>query len=52
MKKTVMELCANNVKRFHSLTKDWNWYSDDMNENLREIEKFTEIKTVWHTMGN
>ena len=52
MRKTIMELCANNVKRFHSLTKEWNWYSDEMNENLREIEKFTEIKTVWHTMGS
>lgn len=52
MRKTIMELCANNVKRFHSLPKEWNWYSDEMNENLREIEKFTEIKTVWHTMGS
>lgn len=50
-KKTVQELCANNVKRFHSLSKNWDWYSDDNNENLREIEKFVEIKTVWHTMG-
>ncbi|MBK8553081.1 MAG: aldehyde dehydrogenase family protein [Ignavibacteria bacterium] len=52
LKKSVMELCANNVKRFHSLSKDWNWYSDEINENLKEIEKFIEIKTVWHTMGN
>ena len=52
MKKSIMELSANNVKRFHSLTKDWNWYSDDLNENLKEIEKFVEIKTVWHTMGS
>lgn len=51
MKKSIQELCANNVKRFHSLTKDWNWYSDELNENLKEIEKFVEIKTVWHTMG-
>jgi len=51
-KKEVMELCANNVKRFHALPKDHNWFSDDMNENLNEIEKFTEIKTVWHTMGS
>ena len=51
-KKEVMTLCANNVKRFHSLPNDWNWYSDDLNENLKEIEKFTEIKTVWHTMGS
>lgn len=51
-RKTIMELCANNVKRFHSLPKEWNWYSDEMNENLSGIEKFTEIKTVWHTMGS
>lgn len=51
MKKSIQELCANNVKRFHSITKDWNWYSDELNENLKEIEKFVEIKTVWHTMG-
>ncbi|MEP7145856.1 MAG: aldehyde dehydrogenase family protein [bacterium] len=51
MKKNIQELCANNVKRFHALAKDWNWYSDDQNENLKEIEKFVEIKTVWHTMG-
>ncbi|MEO8665804.1 MAG: aldehyde dehydrogenase family protein [Ignavibacteria bacterium] len=51
MKKNIQQLCANNVKRFHSLAKDWNWYSDDLNESLREIEKFIEIKTVWHTMG-
>jgi acyl-CoA reductase-like NAD-dependent aldehyde dehydrogenase len=52
MKKSAMEFCANNVKRFHSLSNDWNWYSDDLNENLKEIEKFVEIKTVWHTMGS
>ncbi len=52
LKKSIMELCANNVKRFHSLPKEWNWYSDEMNENLSGIEKFTEIKTVWHTMGS
>lgn len=52
IKKSVQELCANNVKRFHSLNGDWNWYSDEHNENLKEIEKFIEIKTVWHTMGS
>ncbi len=58
MKKNIQILCANNVKRFHSLSnesnkqKNLNWYDDDLNENLKEIEKFTEIKTVWHTMGN
>ena len=48
--KNIQVLCANNVKRFHSL-KDHDWFSSGQNENLREIEKFTEIKTVWHTMG-
>lgn len=52
MKKTVQELCANNVKRFHMPANEGDWYSDSLNENLREIEKFTEIKTVWHTMGS
>lgn len=51
MKKNVQELCANNVKRFHALSKDWNWFSDEKNETPKEIEKFVEIKTVWHTMG-
>lgn len=51
IKKSVQELCANNVKRFHFCGKNRNWYSDDENENLKEIEKFIEIKTVWHTMG-
>lgn len=50
MKKNVQLLCANNVKRFHHL-KNNNWFSDTANESLKEIEKFTEIKTVWHTMG-
>lgn len=44
-------LCANNVKRFHSLEKQWEWKSDDRNENIYEPGKFVEIKTVWHTMG-
>jgi acyl-CoA reductase-like NAD-dependent aldehyde dehydrogenase len=50
-KKMIQELCANNIKRFHSLPDNWNWYSQELNENLKEIEKFVEIKTVWHTMG-
>lgn len=50
MKKNVQLLCSNNVKRFHHL-KNNNWFSDTANESLKEIEKFTEIKTVWHTMG-
>lgn len=52
MKKNTMTLAANNVKRFHSLSRDWDWYSDSKNETLKDIEKFAEIKTVWHTMGN
>jgi len=50
-KKTIQELCANNVKRFSSIPENHDWYSDKDNENLKEIEKFTELKTVWHTMG-
>jgi acyl-CoA reductase-like NAD-dependent aldehyde dehydrogenase len=49
--KRIKELCANNVKRFHSVAQGWNWFNDNQNESLYEIEKFTEIKTVWHTMG-
>ncbi len=44
-------LCANNVKRFHALARQWNWKSDELNENIHEPGKFSEIKTVWHTMG-
>lgn len=50
-KKSIQELCANNVKRFTSLPEKHDWYSDNDNENLKAIEKFTELKTVWHTMG-
>jgi acyl-CoA reductase-like NAD-dependent aldehyde dehydrogenase len=51
-KKLVQELCANNVKRFKDFSLKTNlWFNDNHNENLKEIEKFTEIKTVWHTMG-
>ncbi len=51
MKKEVQLLCANNVKRFHSTAKGLNWSNTGSNENLQEPERFTEIKTVWHTMG-
>jgi hypothetical protein len=51
-KKPVKELCSNNVKRFCDFggIKRWNWYSDEHNENFKEIEKFTDIKTVWQTV--
>jgi len=51
-KKLIQELCANNVKRFRDLgiKKESDWFNKDKNENLVEIEKFSEIKTVWHTM--
>jgi acyl-CoA reductase-like NAD-dependent aldehyde dehydrogenase len=52
-KKDVQAACANNVKRFvysaHKNVKDY--YEDSVNENLKQIQNFTEIKTVWHTMG-
>jgi acyl-CoA reductase-like NAD-dependent aldehyde dehydrogenase len=51
--KSVQTACANNVKRFvysaHSKSADY--YSDEKNENLHQVQNFTEIKTVWHTMG-
>lgn len=52
-KKDVQAACANNVKRFvySSHRKINDYYSDDMNENLSQVENFVEIKTVWHTMG-
>ncbi len=51
-KKQIQELCANNVKRSNYIAKNWDWYNDELNENMKDIEKFTETKTVWHTMGN
>lgn len=51
-KKQIQELCANNVKRGNYISADWDWYNDDANENIKDVEKFTETKTVWHTIGN
>jgi acyl-CoA reductase-like NAD-dependent aldehyde dehydrogenase len=51
-KKQIQELCANNVKRGNYLPADWDWYNDELNETVKDVEKFTETKTVWHTMGN
>ncbi|MBX7045987.1 MAG: aldehyde dehydrogenase family protein [Ignavibacteria bacterium] len=51
-KKQIQELAANNVKRCNFIPKNWNWYDDELNETVKDIEKFTETKTVWHTMGN
>jgi len=51
-KSQIQELCANNVKRANYITADWDWFNDEANETIRDIEKFTEVKTVWHTMGN
>ena len=52
-KKDVQSECASNVKRFiYSAHKSVNdYYIDELNENLKQIQSFTEIKTVWHTMG-
>jgi acyl-CoA reductase-like NAD-dependent aldehyde dehydrogenase len=52
-KKEVMTACANNVKRFiYSAFKDKkDYYNDDKNENILQVQNFTELKTVWHTMG-
>jgi acyl-CoA reductase-like NAD-dependent aldehyde dehydrogenase len=51
-KKQIQELGANNVKRGNYLPADWDWYNDELNETVKDVEKFTETKTVWHTMGN
>ena len=50
-RKLVKELCANNVKRFNETgdNKNWDWFSDKLNENFKEIGKFTELKTVWQS---
>jgi acyl-CoA reductase-like NAD-dependent aldehyde dehydrogenase len=52
-KKDVQSLCANNVKRFvYSTHRNVNdYYDDSLNESVNQIQNFTEIKTVWHTMG-
>ncbi|HRK00866.1 MAG TPA: aldehyde dehydrogenase family protein [Ignavibacteria bacterium] len=50
-RKSLQELCSNNVKRFNFIKPDHDWFNDSDNENLKEIEKFSELKTVWHTMG-
>lgn len=52
-KKMIMELCANNVKRYISsgLNTEKDYFRDELNENLYQIQNFTELKTVWHTMG-
>ncbi len=49
--KQVRELCANNVKRFYKVPANHDWYNDVANEDPKNVESFTEIKTVWHTMG-
>jgi len=52
-KKSVQEDCTGNVKRFiYSAHKSVNeYYNDELDENLQQIQNFTEIKTVWHTMS-
>jgi len=53
MKKSIQELCSNNVKRFvNSAFKSADMFmNDEENENLYQIKNFVEIKTIWHTMG-
>lgn len=52
-KKDVQAACANNVKRFvySALKNVKDYYNDELNENIYQIQNFVEIKTVWHTMG-
>ncbi|HEX2786278.1 MAG TPA: aldehyde dehydrogenase family protein [Ignavibacteria bacterium] len=49
--KNVQELCALNVKRLYYFSDKHDWFSKNENNNLEQIIKFTEIKTVWHTMA-
>jgi acyl-CoA reductase-like NAD-dependent aldehyde dehydrogenase len=53
MKKLVQLLCANNVKRFvnSGYTKENLFFDDELNENMYQVQNFTELKTIWHTMG-
>jgi len=53
VKTTIKELCSNNVKRFVStdVKSKSGFFDDDLNENLYQIQNFTELKTIWHTMG-
>lgn len=53
-KKDVHSECAGNVKRFiySALKNTKDYFNDGLNESLKQIENFTELKTVWHTMGN
>lgn len=52
-KKHVQELCSLNLKRFvlSSQKSIKHWFEDSRHENLKHITDFTELKTVWHTMG-
>ncbi len=49
-KEMIKKECSRNVKRFTgSYSNDY--FNDEEHETLRNIENFTELKTVWHTMG-
>lgn len=49
-KEMIKKECSRNVKRFiGSFSNDY--FNDNEQETLRNIENFTELKTVWHTMG-
>jgi acyl-CoA reductase-like NAD-dependent aldehyde dehydrogenase len=52
-KKEVQNDCAANVKRFiySAFDNQSDYYNDKLNESLKQVQSFTEIKTVWHTMG-
>lgn len=53
LKKAVQAACANNVKRFvYSAPQGKNdMFEDELYESLASIQDFSEIKTVWHTIG-
>lgn len=52
-KKEVQNDCAMNIKRFvySAFENQTDYYNNSLNESLKQVQNFTEIKTVWHTMG-
>lgn len=49
--KSVGQLAAINVKRVHTRALDERAWFDAAAESLRWIERFVELKTVWHPCG-
>lgn len=49
--KTLVELSANNLKRFKNISLG-NIFDNKTYENPALVNVFSEVKTVWHTVGN